>query len=63
MGDKVPKEGVHHTCIVCTSFWFCYENKKKDYPQVYLEECNYKIKKKKMSEFIDLELEEGSDSE
>ena len=44
-------------------YWFCYENRKKNYPQVYLEECKYKIKKKKMSRFIDVELELDSDSE
>ena len=36
---------------------------KENYPQVYLEECKYKIKKKKMSKFIDDELELDSDSE
>ena len=36
---------------------------KKNYPQVYLEECRYKLKKKKMHEFIDAELESGSDSD
>ena len=37
----------------------------KSYPQVFLEECKYKIKKKKMPEFIDVELEldSGSDFE
>ena len=37
----------------------------RNYPQVYLEECMYKIKKKKMSEVIDfeLELDSSSDSE
>ena len=35
---------------------------KKNYPQVYLEECKYKIKKKKMSKFIDSELDLYSDS-
>ena len=29
---------------------------KKNYPQVYLEKCKYKIKKKKMPKFIDVEL-------
>ena len=29
---------------------------KKTYPQVYLEKCKYKIKKKKMLGFIDVEL-------
>ena len=38
---------------------------KKNYPQVYLEECKYKIKKRKMSKFIDaeLELDYGSNSD
>ena len=30
---------------------------KKNYSQVYLEECKYKMKKKKMPGFIDVELE------
>ena len=36
---------------------------KKNYPQVYLEECKYKIKKIQMSKFIRAELESDSDSE
>ena len=36
---------------------------KKNYPQVYLEECKYKIKKIKMSEFIDTELESDASSD
>ena len=35
---------------------------KKNYPQVYLEECKYKIKKIQMSKFINTELESDSDS-
>ena len=35
---------------------------KKNYPQVYLEECKYKIKKIQMSRFISAELELDSDS-
>ena len=34
-----------------------------NYPQVYLEECKYKIKKIKMSKFIDTDLESESESE
>ena len=30
---------------------------KKSYPQVYLEEYKYTVKKKKMPEFVDVELE------
>ena len=36
---------------------------KKNYPQVYLEECKYKMKKTQMSRFINVELESDSDSE
>ena len=34
-----------------------------NYPQVYLEECKYKIKKIKMSKFIDTDSELESESE
>ena len=36
---------------------------KKNYPQVYLEECRYKIKKTKMTKFINTELESESELE
>ena len=35
----------------------------QNYPQVYLEECKYKIKKIKMSKFINTKLESESESE
>ena len=36
---------------------------KKSHPQVYLEECKYKIKKIQMSRFINTELKSDSDSD
>ena len=36
---------------------------KKNYPQVYLEEYKYKIKKIQMSRFINTELKLDSDSD
>ena len=36
---------------------------KKNYPQVYLEEGKYKIKKMQMSRFINTELETDSESD
>ena len=36
---------------------------KKDYPQVYLKDYKYKIKKKRVPEFIDAELESDPDSD
>ena len=66
-GDKVSKVDVHYTCIACISI-DSVTNMEKKYPQVYLEEFKYKIKKKKMAEFTELlwlyfELESDSDSE
>ena len=34
---------------------------KKNYPQVYLEQCKYKIKKRELVDFIDPELDLNSD--
>ena len=36
---------------------------KKNYPQVYLEEWKYRMKKTKMIKFIEAELKSESDSE
>ena len=36
---------------------------KKNYPQVYLEECKYKMKKTKMTKVIETELKSKSGSE
>ena len=35
---------------------------KKVYPQAYLEQCKYKIKKRKLVSFIDSEIIDDSDS-
>ena len=63
--DEVPKEGVHYTCIACTNIHSIRKIDKKIYPQVYLEECKYKIKKSNMVRFTDVEVmwDSGSDSE
>ena len=36
---------------------------KKNYPQVYLEECKYKVKKLNTPRFINIELELDSESD
>ena len=61
-GDEVPKEGVNHTCIACATIDSVMRMEKKNYPQVYLEECKYKIKKIKIPEFIEFQLELDSSS-
>ena len=58
LSDKVPREGVHYACIACItidSVMRRKKNKKKNYSQVYLEECKYKVKKLKMYKFINTE--------
>ena len=36
---------------------------KKNYPQVYSEKCRYRVKKTKMTKFIEAELESESELE
>ena len=59
--NEVPKENGHYTCIACIDSVMRME--KKNYPQVYLEECKYRMKKTKMTKFIEAELESESESE
>ena len=44
LGDEVPKENMHYTCIACITIDSVMRMDKKNYPQVYLEECKYKAK-------------------
>ena len=59
----MPKENMHYTCIACITIDSVMRIDKKIHPQVYWEECKYKIKKIQMSRFINTELKSGSDSE
>ena len=61
--DEVPKENKHYTCIACITIDSVMRMEKKNYPQVYLEECKYRMKKTKISKFIEAELESDSESE
>ena len=61
LGDEVPEENKHCTCIACISIDSVMRTEKKDYPQVYLGESKYRIKKEKMTNFIKTELESGSE--
>ena len=49
--------------IACINIDSIMRMDKKNYPQVYLEECKYKAKKIQMSRFISTELKSESDSE
>ena len=60
LGDEIPKESMHYTCIACITIESVMRIEKKNYTHFYLEECKYKMK---MSKFIDTELESESESE
>ena len=61
--DEKAKENEHYTCISCITIGSVMRMEKKHYPQVYLEECKYRIEKTKITKFIDAELESESQSE
>ena len=63
LGNGVPKNNMHYTCIACITIDSVIKIEKKNYPQVYLEECKYKIRKIQMSRFINTELVSDSDSD
>ena len=63
LGGKVPKENEHYTCIACITIDFVMRMEKKNYLQVYLKECKYKINKNKVNKFVEAELESDSGSE
>ena len=52
---------MYYTCIVCITIDSVIKMNKKNYPQVYLEECKYKIKKIQTPRFINIELETDSE--
>ena len=62
-GNGMPKENMHYTCISCITIDSVARINKKNHPQIYLEECKYKIKKTRMPRFINTELKSDSDSE
>ena len=61
LGDKIPKERMHCTCITCINIDSVMRMENKNYSQVFLEEC--KDRMKKMTKFIEAELESHSESE
>ena len=61
LSDEVPKENKHYTCIACITIDSVMRMEKTNYPQVYFEECKYRMKKIKIIKFINTELESESE--
>ena len=60
----VPIEKNHYICIPAIDIDSVLKIDEKAYPQAYLEECKYKLKKRKLVSFIDSEIiDDDSDSD
>ena len=60
----VPSEKNHYICIPAIDIDSVLKIDKKVYPQAYLEECKYKLKKRKLVSLIDSEIiDDDSDSD
>ena len=53
----IPKESTYYVCIAAIKIDPVMEIDKKNYRQVYLEQRKCKIKKRKLVDFIDAELD------
>ena len=53
----------HYICIPAIDIDSVLKIDEKVYPQAYLEECKYKLKKRKLVSFIDSEIIDDSDSD
>ena len=45
LGNEVPKENMHYTCMACITIDSVMRMNKKNYQQVCLKECKYRVKK------------------
>ena len=49
----IAEENTHYTCISAIDIDSVLKIDKKTFPQAYLEQCKYKLKKRKRSRYID----------
>ena len=63
LNNSMPKENMNYSCIACITIDSVINFNKKNHPQVYLEECKYRIKKTQMPKFINTELKSDSESD
>ena len=57
----MPKENIHYSCITCIIIDSVINFNKKSHPQVYLEECKYRMKKTQTPKFIKNKWKADSD--
>ena len=62
-GDEIPNERIHYICISAICIDSVLKTDKKNYPQIFSEQCKYKIKKRELVNFIDDEVDLSSDND
>ena len=61
--DQVPMEKNCYVCIAGIDTDSVLKIDKKVYPQAYLEQCKYKLKKRRPVDFTDFEIKTDSDND
>ena len=61
-GNEISEERNHHICIAAICINSVLKVDQKDYHQVHLEQCKYKIKRRKPGDFTDVEVDLTSDN-
>ena len=51
--NVIPEENTHYTCISAIDIDSVLKIDKKSFPEAYLEQCKYKLRKRKRSRYID----------
>ena len=51
--NTIPEENTHYTCTSEIDIDLVLKIDKKSFPQAYLEQCKYELKKRKCSKYID----------
>ena len=60
-GNEMLKERIHYVCIAAISIDSVLKVNQRSYPQVYLEQCKYKMKQRELVSIIDDEVDLNSD--
>ena len=61
LNNGMPKENMYYSYTACITIDSVMNFIEKNYPQVYFEECKYRIKKTQMPKFTKSELKSDSD--
>ena len=62
--NSIPMEKYHYICIPVIDIHSVLKIDKRVYPQAYLEQCKYKLNKRKIVNYVDDEIiDEDSDSD